>query len=292
MGQKRHIKQLMTYGAMAAGLAAYLYWQNYRIKTTRYYVTSPVYANGLEGVTIAQISDLHYPNQRVDLDDLVNQVAAIQPDIIVFTGDNIAKQTQDFDQNLFFAFASALRTIAPVYAVSGENDLASPLSRQAEHLLMQAGVVFLNDQAVTVTVADQEICLIGLAEKLSRRFLLGDALRYVHLTKDQEKQVKLLLAHHPEAFLRYHENIQKSPDLVLTGHAHGGEVRIPGIGGIKAKNQGFLPKYTEGVFHIPGNPDKKMVVSRGIGQGDWPLRLNNQAELLAVTLTSTIDEEG
>lgn len=278
------LKKLFTYGLMGLGAAAYIYDQNFRTKQTRYYVESPIFLETLNGYTIVQISDLHYPKQRVSLDDVITTIDKIRPNLIVLTGDNIAKSAEDFDEKEWYSFGVALTHMAPTYAVSGENELVNPIARQAEQQFIQAGVVYLNDQAVTLTYREQEITLMGLMEKPGRRFLKGDVLRYISLTSAQIQQPKILLAHHPEAFLRYHEDIQKSPDLVLAGHAHGGEIRIPGIGGIKARNQGYLPQCTEGIFHIPGNPNKKMVVSKGIGQGEFPVRINNKPEVVSLEL--------
>src|SRR5699024_8580488 len=116
-----------------------------------------------------------------------------------------------------------------------------------------------------------------------------DALRTVDLTAEQMAQPKILLAHHPEAFLRYHENINKSPDLVLSGHAHCGQIRVPGIGGLFAPNQGKLPKYTSGVFYLPGKPDKQMEVSRGNAASSFPIRLNNRSDVIAIHITTYIE---
>src|SRR5699024_12467432 len=113
-----------------------------------------------------------------------------------------------------------------------------------------AGIVHLNDRAITYSYKGQPLTLMGLDDKMNKYFLVGDALRTVDLTAEQMAQPKILLAHQPEAFLRYHENINKSPDLALSGHAHGGQIRVPGIGGLFAPNQGKLPKYTSGVFYL------------------------------------------
>ena len=88
----------------------------------------------------------------------------------------------------------------------------------------------------------------------------------------------ILLSHRPELFDTY---VEKKINLILTGHAHGGQIRIPFIGGIVAPNQGFFPKYTSGVIE---KNKTTMVVSRGIGNSIIPLRINNRPELVVITL--------
>lgn len=288
MAKKSAFNTLLGLGTIALG-AAYVRWQNYTVGTTDYFVENPRFNNSLNGFTIAHLSDLHLPNQKVDLNDIIDQVADIQPNIIALTGDIIESDASGLDEATLFTFFRALTEIAPTFATMGNHDAVSLQRNMLVRTMAKSGVVYLNDRAVTYTYKGSPITLIGLDDKSNKYFLTGDALRTVSLTPEQKTQAKVLLAHHPEAFLRYHENIDKSPDLVLSGHAHGGQVRIPGIGGLFAPNQGRLPKYTAGVFYLPGNPDKQMVVSRGIGASTFPIRFNNRPEVLAVHLTTDID---
>ena len=96
--------------------------------------------------------------------------------------------------------------------------------------------------------------------------------------KYDKNQFSILLSHRPEVFNVYVDN---KIDLVLTGHAHGGQIRIPFIGGLIAPNQGIFPKYTSGVFEEDATT---MIVSRGIGNSILPYRINNRPELVIVTL--------
>ena len=91
-------------------------------------------------------------------------------------------------------------------------------------------------------------------------------------------QYTILLSHRPELIDTYTE---ENFDLVLSGHAHGGQIRIPFLGGLVAPNQGFLPKYTSGIYE---KNDTKMIVSRGIGNSIIPFRINNRPELVVINL--------
>lgn len=288
MAKKSGMNTVLGLGAVALG-AAYVYWQNYSVGTTDYFVENPRFDHSLNGFTIAHLSDLHLPDQKVDLNDIVEQVYQIQPNIIALTGDIVETDATGLDEGELYSFFSALVEIAPTFAIFGNHDAVSLQHNLLTAAMSNAGVVHLNDRALTYTYRDQPITLIGLDDKANKHFLTGDALRHVSLTAEQKLQPKILLAHHPEAFLRYHEDIDKSPDLVLSGHAHGGQIRLPFIGGLFAPNQGQFPKYTSGVFYLPGNPAKQMVVSRGIGASTFPIRLNNRPEVVAVHLTTDIE---
>lgn len=93
-----------------------------------------------------------------------------------------------------------------------------------------------------------------------------------------ENQYTILLSHRPELFNVYAAH---SIDLILSGHAHGGQVRLPFVGGLVAPNQGLFPKYDEGIYEIGPS---KMVVSRGLGNSIFPVRINNRPELVVITL--------
>lgn len=288
MARKSAFNTLLGLGTLALG-AAYVRWQNYTVGTTDYFVENPRFKDSLNGFTIAHLSDLHLPDQRVDLNAILDRVYDMQPNIIAITGDIVQTDATNLDEATLFTFFKALTDIAPTFATFGNHDAVSLQHNLLVRTMASAGIVHLNDRAITYTYKGQPLTLMGLDDKKNKYFLTGDALRTVDLTTEQMAQPKILLAHHPEAFLRYHENINKSPDLVLSGHAHGGQIRVPGIGGLFAPNQGKLPKYTAGVFYLPGNPDKQMVVSRGIGASTFPVRLNNRPEVIAVHLTTDIE---
>lgn len=97
--------------------------------------------------------------------------------------------------------------------------------------------------------------------------------------------VKILLAHHPEWIEHYAD---KKYDLVFAGHAHGGQMRLPFIGGILAPFQGFFPKYTAGKYTV-GNT--QMIVSRGLGNSFFPFRFNNYPDIVLATLHASNKSE-
>ena len=98
------------------------------------------------------------------------------------------------------------------------------------------------------------------------------------ILKDSENDFTVLLSHRPEHLSVYAKH---SIDLCLTGHAHGGQIRLPFIGGLFAPNQGFLPKFDAGLFK---EQNTTMVISRGVGSSQFPLRFLNPPEIPVAVL--------
>ncbi len=171
-------------------------------------------------------------------------------------------------------FAKGAVTIAPVYYVTGNHETALP-QQQYEQLmegLETAGVTVLANDAVTVAYHGEEITVVGLSDPASMA-----ASRLSRLT-DKEERYVILLAHRPDFFEEYAEG---GADLVFSGHAHGGQFRLPFIGGLMAPDQGLFPKYDAGLYR-DGNTS--MVVSRGLGNSIIPFRINNRPEIILVEL--------
>ena len=125
---------------------------------------------------------------------------------------------------------------------------------------------------------------MGLAEEEELHPGNHDFLKHIQLPNGKEHLPKILLAHHPEFFEDYLKDTKKMPDLVFSGHAHGGQVILPFIGGLFAPGQGANPTYDFGMYVSKKDPSKRMIVSRGLGNSTFPLRINNRPEVVVVTL--------
>jgi predicted MPP superfamily phosphohydrolase len=148
-----------------------------------------------------------------------------------------------------------------------------------------AGVILLEDTVAEITLKGECITLIGVKDpSFKTDYLYGDAECVIREDLSQLCQGRngftILLSHRPELFDAYADY---PINLVLTGHAHGGQFRLPFIGGIAAPNQGLFPKYDAGMFV---ENDTHMIVSRGIGNSIIPLRFNNPPEIVVVKLTA------
>lgn len=279
--KRKLIKGVLT----AGGFAGYLYLQNTWLQKTYYRISVEALARENEGLKIAHLSDLHLPNTQVDLKKLVSEIKEENPDFIFLTGDQF-DAAHPFHMEETVQFLKKLSEISPIYAVHGNHDLKSPLAEYIPDVYRKSGVTLLEDEAYTVMAPDRKpIVIIGAAEPESiiqkqRR----DLLKKITIRSDWAGQTRLLLAHHPEYFEKYHQDKTKSPDITFSGHAHGGQIRIPSVGGLFAPGQGRMPKHTSGIHALAEDPSKKLVISRGTGPSHFPFRINNRPEVVFVTL--------
>lgn len=271
--------------AVVAGLvvivlgAGWLLWDNRRLDVTSYDVPVPQLPEAADGLRIAQVSDLHAASFGTFPDRVVAAVETAQPDLIAVTGDLIDIRTVGLDGVL--AVANRLQQIAPTYYVLGNHEADSVLQSDLLSGLEDLGVVILRDEAVTEEIAGASVTLIGLDDPRVDHSAGRDATgaREVLTGLDlPEGRATILLAHRPELLDDY---AGTGIDLVLSGHAHGGQVRIPGVGGMFAPHQGWFPDLTEGVHSRGGT---SMVVSRGLGNSIAGVRVNNPRELVVVDL--------
>lgn len=228
-----------------------------------------------DGFTIVQISDLHNKEYPFDQKYLMNKIEDSNPDIIVITGDIVDSSHTDMDGAL--EFARKCVELAPTYYITGNHEYWISKTDLEELIssLEEIGVICLEDECVSVKQGDANINLIGLDEKS----LADETLKNMMLDIGTE-DFNILLAHEPQYIDDY---ARSGVDLVLSGHAHGGQVRLPFVGGMYAPDQGFMPNYTEGEYTV-GNTT--MIVSRGIGNSVIPLRVFNLPEIVVIKLKS------
>lgn len=245
--------------------------QNKYLTVTNYVYTNRQLPKEFEGYRIVQISDLHNATFGTENERLVNKVEALQPNMIVLTGDLVDSGHTNVEVAL--KFAEQCTQLAPTYYITGNHENWLEVSEKEQLLteLEKLGVMCLRNEAVEISQGDRTFTLIGLNDES----LMGNTLRMVLEDTDMEK-LQILLAHEPQ----YLDNYATSGvDLVLSGHAHGGQVRLPFVGGLVAPDQGLFPKYTEGV-HVLG--DTTMIISRGLGNSVVPLRVFNLPEIVCV----------
>ena len=181
-------------------------------------------------------------------------------------------------------FAKEAVKIAPVYYVTGNHEASLSQYDELKIELKTIGVIVLEDEAVQLKHDTEEITLIGLSDPdfTIKGDIFGEVPAMVS-TKlnnlaDDENSYTILLSHRPELFESYvHCNI----DLVLSGHAHGGQFRLPFIGGLIAPNQGLFPQYDAGLYT---SGSTNMIVSRGLGNSIIPIRFNNRPEVVVIEL--------
>lgn len=263
------------------GLGIWTLWGNTALEVNEYEIMSDKIPEAFTGFRIAQVSDLHNKDFGEGYGQLLTLLSEINPDIIVVTGDLIDSRQTDLDVALEFAWQAG--KIARVYYVSGNHEARVPEYEDLKSGLVKAGVVILENQKVEITREGESITLMGIDDpSFQEDYLFGDsesvARQAIENLQNESDGYTVLLSHRPELFDLY---VETGMDLVFSGHAHGGQFRLPFVGGLVAPNQGFFPKYDAGLFS-EGNTN--MIVSRGVGNSIIPIRFNNRPEIVLVTL--------
>lgn len=271
------------------GLAGWMVWENTALQTTQITVRSKRLPKAFDGFRIVQISDLHNTVFGEHNGKLMARIQKAQPDILVVTGDLLDSYHTDLAAAL--EFAEQARKIAPCYYVPGNHESRISAYPQFRDALMAKGITVLENRAVEIAYKGQTIRLIGLLDSsfsleypaVRSHEIVSRAL--TPLTK--QDTYTLLLSHRPDLFDTY---AAFDVDLVFSGHAHGGQLRLPFVGAVFAPNQGFFPKYDAGLY---AKGRTQMVVSRGLGNSSFPIRVHNRPEIVVVTLrTEPFSREG
>jgi len=229
---------------------------------------------------IVLLSDLHNNVYGKDNQQLVRDIVRLKPDLIIMAGDMVNSYEVDYHVTTDLIRALHEADIAPIYFGYGNHDLNYYLntSTNIESDLAQAGAVMLRDKYETITVNGNTVTIGGLASS-TKIYKQYNSPRFIQRFEATEG-FRLLICHRPEFFLSvFNEKTPLNADMALCGHAHGGQVRIPGIGALYAPDQGFFPKLTEGVHTIG---ECKVVISRGLGGRTWQIRINNTPELVVI----------
>lgn len=268
--RKKYIKSAIVL-LIVITLLLFCNFQNKHLETTHYTYEAEQLGVDLDGYRIVQISDLHNAKFGKNNQKLVDRIRECAPDMIVLTGDLVDSNHTNVDRAV--QFVNEIVKICPVYYVTGNHEYWLDTSEYEKLMdgLVSAGVVILDNQVVEISRGDAKFRLVGLDDKS-----LADGTLEALLS--DEKELTVVLAHEPQYFARY---AGTGVDLVLSGHAHGGQFRLPFVGGIVAPDQGFLPEYTAGEYYMNGT---EMIVSRGLGNSVIPVRLFNYPEIVCVEL--------
>ena len=275
---------LCMLSAIIFALFIWTIWGNTALTVSNIKISSSHIPAAFSGFRIAQVSDLHNAEFGKNNAELLKLLSESRPDIIVITGDLI--DANHTDVGIALGFAQESVRIAPTYYVTGNHEAASPQYDTLKAGLEEAGFIVLEDEAVSLERNGETITLLGLGDPdfTVKGDMFGETSAMVS-TKlrnliDDESRYTILLSHRPELFETYTDG---GIELVFSGHAHGGQFRLPFIGGLAAPNQGLFPQYDAGLYTDGGT---SMVVSRGIGNSIIPFRFNNRPEIVLVELNA------
>lgn len=263
-------------------LAVILIDNRFRLVTTSYECASPRLPAAFDGYRVVQLSDLHGYQYGENNSRLVQRVADCDPDIITLTGDFI----DSADEIPTTAdLVSRLVKIAPVYFISGNHDWACRAAAELDEAITEAGAVWLHNSSVTLEKDGAQIILAGVEDPISWAEML-----------QPDELVEQIRADHPQDYILFLAHRNNYPDLypdldidlLLSGHAHGGIIRLPFVGGLLSTERCFFPKYDKGEF-VSGS--YHMILSGGLGDSMLPnhsisARFLNNPEVVCVTLRS------
>ena len=264
-------------------LGIWTVWGNTALELNTCSVSSNELPGVFDGYRIAHISDLHNTEIGERNNKLLSMLWEAEPDIIAITGDLI--DSRNTDVSIALSFAEKAVQIAPCYYVTGNHEARVSEYDALKSGLESTGVIVLEDEKLTINESEEGITIAGVSDPSFRTdYLFGDAAaligaRLSELTTE-ENGFTILLSHRPELYDTYADY---GINLVLSGHAHGGQFRFPFLGGLIAPNQGLFPKYDSGLY---AERETNMIVSRGIGNSIIPFRFNNRPEVILIELKS------
>ena len=279
--KKKRIIVLAVVAAVLLALIIWTAWGNTALELNTYTISSDRLPGAFDGYRIAHVSDLHNAEMGKDNEKLLDMLREAKPDIIAITGDLIDSRNTDID--IALQFTKAAMEIAPCYYVTGNHEARVSEFDKLKEGMIELGVAVLEDGRINLEQSGETISLLGVNDpSFQTDYLFGDSETVVqsklHEITNQEDTYTILLSHRPELFEVYTES---KVDLVLSGHAHGGQFRLPFAGGLVAPNQGLFPKYDAGLYT---EENTNMVVSKGIGNSILPFRFNNRPEVVLIEL--------
>jgi predicted MPP superfamily phosphohydrolase len=251
------------------GTLFYIY--NY-IQISKFHINKiKLHSNKLsKPLKITQITDFH-SNENINFDNLFNSISEFKPDIIVITGDLIDSKTRDMTLALNVLKKSKGIT-DKVYFVSGNHEIRNVLSEELYNGLSQYGIKVLDNSTDNIEINGNKINLLGVS-------FFAESHDFESVYKSvSENEYNLLLSHSPNRPIIH---LNKNIDLILSGHTHGGQVRLPFIGGIIAPGQGLFPKYDKGIFRF-GNTT--LYIDSGLGNSVYPIRMFNRVQITNIEI--------
>jgi len=266
-------------------IALGLNYQNRHLIITQYNIVDQRWPAELNDWRIVQLSDLH--NQAISgpgNQNILKTIQQLKPNLITITGDTFDSRQTNIPANL--SLIKQLKKIAPVYLIFVNhefyNDDYLDLMQQAE----QAGAVVLRDQIITITANGHKITLVGLDDPVVlggplprtvvQKIISQKLTQLVSQNKEQLQQPVIVLAHRPELCFEY---LAVQPIAILTGHTHGGQIKIPLVNTLYVPNQKLWPDYDQGIFSVDNS---QLIISGGLGSSQISQRLNNYPEIVSL----------
>ena len=224
-------------------------------------------------IRILQISDVHNKKSLNSNKQLIKLAREAQSDIVVITGDLIDDNTKNLEN--VYELVEGIATINPkIYFVTGNHDWRGGLTEELMIGLSRRGVKILDNKNEFVNIRNLSLNLCGVADWTSGQLDLNQAL------KGADSSIyTVMLAHDPWIINDYKDF---TPDLTLSGHTHGGQVRLPWVGAILAPGQKVFPELDKGFYNLTN--DKFLYIDSGVGTSVLPIRYLNRSQITLITI--------
>ena len=228
-----------------------------------------------KSIRVAQVSDLQYPKNGVPLYEIINSIREAKPDLIFLTGDIVDSAAAAGDLDTLEPFIAELSGICPAYAVTGNHELDYKGLRKFKALLKENNIALLENEVVQTEVKGVKIAVAGVED--NNIYACAD----MHISDITPDTPILLLAHRNSDWDKHLEAAGgNKPYVTFSGHGHGGQIRVFGKG-LLSRGGGLFPKYTSGLYK---KGSSYVVVSRGLGESDFPIRAYNKYHLPIVDI--------
>lgn len=219
-------------------------------------------------ISFLQISDFHGGTSGELARKLVREADRIKPDAVLITGDLVDQSTEDFDN--VYTLIREIHSICPsIFFVSGNHEWNNKSRKELLGKLKELGVVILNNKGSTFVIKGTDINICGVDDPYRRKDNLEKAMKGV-----DSKKYTVLLSHSPRIRNRLGSYV---PDLILCGHTHGGQVRLPFIGAVIAPGEGLFPKFDKGEFILKNG--SLLYIDSGVGTSKLPIRFLNRSQI-------------
>jgi len=269
--------------ALPVSVAIFIFVSCNTIKERTYELNTPLLSEE-SSLRIVLVSDLHSTIFGKNQSGLIEKIKNLNPDLIILSGDILDDKVPHLGTELLL---SGINNILPIYYVTGNHEYWSREIQDIRNLLQSYNVNILSDNYVQININNNEIILAGIEDPDKKRYETpeynqNESMEASFRELDGMELLKILIAHRPEKIEIYKGY---SFNLILSGHTHGGQVRIPLVlNGLYAPNQGLFPKYAGGLYR---HGETVHIISRGLSVNPRLPRIFNPPELVVIVIKST-----
>ena len=243
-----------------------------------YYRISSPKITGSSDIRIVAISDLHNKVFGYNNSELVSAIDMLDPDLILIAGDMVNKDSDDVETAL--SLCMELKEIAPLYYGFGNHEGSMVYNRgiRFDQILYANGIKLLINNAESIDIKGNTLDIGSVStdeegyDEYARSFVENF---------EKSDHFKIMITHLPKVY--YTKMADVDIDLNIAGHFHGGQIRLPLVGGLFSPEFGFFPKYCSGEFELKNG---KLIVSRGLGNHTAIPRINNSPEITVIDLSA------